>query len=167
MEGAITILDSERAFKMLERIACQIEENCYPEKELIILGIDDKGLWLAQQLQSLLTGKISCTIESATCQDKSKDSATVVFSASNFPAGKTWLVVDDVLYSGRTLFITIAGLIPYSPKRILSAVLIDRGHRQIPVSADFTGMVLATTLQEKVKVEIDISNKEIKGYLVG
>ncbi|MCL4105588.1 UNVERIFIED_CONTAM: hypothetical protein GTU68_057463 [Idotea baltica] len=81
-------------------------------------------------------------------------------------AGLPVLIVDDVLYSGRTMFYAIAAVVPLGPAKIQTAVLIDRGHRSIPVTHDFVGMLLSTSLQEHVSVEISPEKSSATAYIL-
>ena len=72
-----------------------------------------------------------------------------------FFAGKSVVVVDDVLYSGNTLLNVIAPLLNFQPSKIQTAILIDRGHRTMPVFSNIVGIELATSIQQHVFVEVN------------
>ena len=75
--------------------------------------------------------------------------------------GKTVVLVDDVLFSGRTIRAALAALNDYGrPKRIQLAVLVDRGHRELPIKADFVGKNMPTALSEKVQARIGVNGEE-------
>ena len=81
-------------------------------------------------------------------------------------SNKPVVVVDDVLYSGSTLLNVVAILLQAGPKTLRTAVLIDRGHRTMPVSADFVGMELATTIQQHVSFEISSDQTNAQAFLL-
>ena len=84
---------------------------------------------------------------------------------ADFFEGKIVVVVDDVLYSGNTLLNVIAPLLNANPRKIQTAILIDRGHRTMPVFSNIVGLELATTLQQHVFVEIDEVNDTAEAFL--
>ena len=74
------------------------------------------------------------------------------------------ILVDDVLNSGRTLVFSLARILEFNPKRISTYVLVDRIHRNFPVKADHVGMSLATTIKERV--ELELNGREAYAYLI-
>lgn len=162
----IQILDGQIAGYLLDTIALQVEEDLYPETELVIIGIDVRGMHLAGEIgQRLSSGnRVRYSLYQAGTERVGYTSAeTYLPDDIKIHAGQSVLVVDDVLYSGRTLFLTIHQVLKYQPGKVRVAVLIDRGHRKFPLDADFVGKRLGTTLQEHVAVEIH--EGQIEAYL--
>lgn len=167
-DKSILILDQQQAEAKIARLAAEILEQTYPEKELLLVGIDTKGEIIARKIASLLekSSDIRLTILKA-IPDRKNDSTlglqiTALQSAE--VSGKTVLIVDDVLYSGKTIYYTLEQVMQANPAKVQAVVLIDRGHRSFPVHADYTGMELGTTLQEHIRVEISPEG-EIKAFL--
>lgn len=159
-EDKVKILDQPAIAARLKRMAYEVFEATYQEKKLIIIGIDERGGYLADKLSGFL--KEISPQEILLVQaylDRASDPGTIGIELSIDDIGllenQAILVVDDVLYSGYTMLNVVAILLQAGPKMIQTAALIDRGHRKMPVSPDFVGMELATTIHQHVKVEID------------
>lgn len=162
------ILSSAAAKARLKRIAYEVYEANYGNDELVILGIDERGGFLAEQLRKYLT-EISPIKTRLILAKKVEDPDGITIEseeAREVIEGKAVLIVDDVLYSGRTLFQTIAAVMELDPVRVQTAVLIDRGHRSIPVTHDFVGMLLSTSLKQHVSVEISPETQSATAYLL-
>lgn len=164
----ILILNNQQAEAKIARIAAEILEQTYPEKELILVGIDSKGEIIARKLATLIENNMGRKIHILKAIPVRKNDSTISLQIPELPsvnaAGKTVLIVDDVLYSGKTIYYTLEKIMQANPSKVQAVVLIDRGHRSFPVHADYTGLELGTTLQEHIQVEID-SNREVKAYL--
>ncbi len=162
------ILSSSAAKARLRRIAYEVYEANYENDELVILGIDVRGGYLAEQIQKLLTEISPITTHLITAK-KDEQAGEIIIEENNAKAiiaGKAVLIVDDVLYSGRTLFHAIASVMEHSPAKVQTAVLIDRGHRNVPVTHDFVGMLLSTSLKQHVSVEISPDTHSATAYLI-
>lgn len=165
----VPILDQVGIYARLRRMAYQIYEANFLEAELILIGIDQRGGFLARELVAYL--EQICPIPLTLVQsqlDRVSDSESLGIDLSidiEDMKGKPLVVVDDVLYTGRTLLNVVAILLQAQPKSIQTAILIDRGHRSLPVAADFVGLELATTLHQQVTVEIDEPAGRIQAYL--
>ena len=157
----IQILNDIQVKQILKRIAYQVFENNFNEKELIIGGIDGNGFLVAQMLHEQLSAisklKISLIKISVNKKDPSEKNLTVNDDKIKL-AGKNILLVDDVLNTGRTMIYALLPFIRAHSNKIHTAVLVDRDHKSFPVSADFIGISLSTTLQEHITVTI-VKNK--------
>jgi len=152
--SALRILDPARTQATLRRMAFELAERCYGQARVSLRGVSIRGEALALRLATELNGVGGIEV-------------TVLSQADAVPTGLPLVLVDDVLYSGRTLLSTLAALAPLAAElpQILVAVLIDRGHRRYPVSADVVGVQLATTLQQYVRVEVSEGSPEIDTWL--
>ena len=148
------ILDQTRIEQTLCRMAYEIYENNVQEEALIVLGIRDNGSILADHLSQLLTQISPLQIIRADVSLDKVHPKDVVLSSSMDFNGKNILVVDDVAHSGKTLLYSMKPLLVFLPKRIQTAVLVDRMHKSFPVMIDYTGHCLSTTLQENIRVHI-------------
>ena len=158
---SIQILDQAQIKQKIDRIAYQILEDCFDEKEIIIAGIASRGYVFAQKLEKVLCkiSKINCTLVEITLD---KDSNNLVAS-TNIPVSqcknKTIILVDDVLNSGRTLLYGLSVFLNIPTKKIRTAVLVDRSHKLFPISTDYAGYTISTVSQEHISVVFD-KNKE-------
>ena len=158
---SIQILDQAQIKQKIDRIAYQILEDCFDEKEIIIAGIASRGYVFAQKLEKVLSkiSKIKCTLVEITLD---KDSNNLVAS-TNIPVSqcknKTIILVDDVLNSGRTLLYGLSVFLNIPTKKIRTAVLVDRSHKLFPISTDYAGYTISTVSQEHLSVVLD-KNKE-------
>jgi pyrimidine operon attenuation protein/uracil phosphoribosyltransferase len=167
-QNSLRILDQSEIHARLKRMAYEIYENNYHQTELIVIGIDERGGFIAEKLAALLEELSPLKIHLVDAEvDRSEAMAGVSFSAEwDELAGKPILVVDDVLYSGFTMLSVVSILLQLEPTTIQTAVLIDRGHRKFPVSADYLGLVLATTLHQHVSVRIAEDEANVEVFLV-
>jgi len=150
------ILNSVQVKQIIKRLAYEIFENNYQERELIIAGIFDKGYLLADLLYNELKTITSSIQFSLLKVELDKNSLTQSEIKLNIPKeslkDKAIVLVDDVLNSGRTLAYSLKPFLNIEIKKIMVAVLVDRGHKSFPVSADFIGYSLSTTLKEHIEV---------------
>ncbi|MBX7242799.1 MAG: phosphoribosyltransferase [Bacteroidia bacterium] len=156
--GRTIILSQPEIAAKLKRMTFEIYEQNFGEEEIILIGIEFRGGYLAEKTRELLSlvAPFRVYIYPSVIDREKTSGMMEIIGPGGLPSltGKTVIVIDDVLYSGRTLLSVVAQLLPLSPKRIQTMVLIDRGHRQMPVSPDYVGMELATTLQQHVSFEI-------------
>lgn len=162
------ILNNEEILQKTRRIAYQVLEDNYEEKELIIIGIQPNGYKYASQLKSEIEAinsvKVSL-IELTLNKNQPLESAIELNTGKLKLDGKVILLVDDVANTGKTMYYAIKPLLEFLPKKVQAAVLVDRQHKIFPVTPDFVGLSLSTTLQEHIHVEFDSNNKAI-AYLV-
>ena len=143
------ILQHSAIEAILKRMAYQLYEQNYDSDSLVFISIGERGRVLTKSLIAHLQ-KISPIIPDY-IEGTISPAYTVVFSPElNNLKGKKVVVVDDVLHTGRTMLTVVCEILVHQPSSIQVAVLVDRGHRTLPVSPDFVGIRLATTLQEHV-----------------
>ncbi|SKA34366.1 pyrimidine operon attenuation protein / uracil phosphoribosyltransferase [Chitinophaga eiseniae] len=154
MESRNIILTQDIIQKKIERIAYEIYELNSDGTDIILAGIWDRGMVVArkiaavlEQISPLKTSIISLHLDKQH-PDEVKVSEDIDFN------DKVVVVVDDVANSGRTMLYALKPLLAYLPKKIQTAVLVDRRHKSFPLSVDFVGYSLATTLQDMVLVEM-------------
>jgi pyrimidine operon attenuation protein/uracil phosphoribosyltransferase len=162
MAESIVILNSQATQRALTRIAHEIAERNETSSDVVLVGIQRGGVPLAQKLCGLLgdiwkhpvpCGKLDVSMH----RDDLGQRAAPDVQPTTIPfdvTGKTVVFVDDVLFSGRTIRAAMDSLNDFGrPKRIQLAVLIDRGHRELPIKADFVGKNVPTAPGEKVIVK--------------
>jgi len=158
MPNEEAIIMTPRKFgQKLERMAYEIFEDNYNEKELLIAGINTKGYFMADKLAERL--RAISPIEVALCNVRLDPSDPVSSPVSvDLPyeiTGKSIIVVDDVANTGRTLMYALKPFLKFTPKKIKLAVLVDREHKRYPVFCDFVGLSLSTTFHEHVEVNLN------------
>ncbi len=144
------ILGKERIERTLARLACEVDERNQGTEGLILFGVVPKGILVAQALArhiSEIAGRSVVPVP-LDLEDPSQKPEDVT--------GKVVVIVDDVLYTGRTAHRAVAAVCEMgSPARIQLMVLIDRGHREVPLQPDYVGRKLQTKYRERVDVDAE------------
>jgi len=166
------VLEANDVERTLRRIAHEIVEKNPDAADLAIVGIHTGGVHLADRLTAMIGGLIgsppaSGEIDISFYRDdigiRESDYQPIVHSTRlDFPlAGRTVVLVDDVLLTGRTVRAAIEALFDYGrPARIQLAVLCDRGHRELPIRPDYVGKNLPTSRSEQVSVRLKETDGE-------
>jgi pyrimidine operon attenuation protein/uracil phosphoribosyltransferase len=179
MARARTVLEAPEITRVMTRIAHEVLERNKGADDLVILGIPTRGVPLAHRLAKRIAevegtqvpvGALDVTMY----RDDLRQHPVRTLERTDIPAGgvedQTVVLVDDVLYSGRTIRAALDALNDLGrPRAVRLAVLVDRGHRELPIRADFVGKNLPTSLAERVSVllsehdgrdEVRISDQE-------
>ena len=163
MSEATLILNSTALQRALTRVAHEIAERNVSGAELVLIGVQRGGVFLAARLAVLLREIWGQpvpvgTLDVSMHRDDLGHQAAPAVHPTDIPfdiTGKTVVLVDDVLFSGRTTRAALDALNDFGrPKRVQLAVLIDRGHRELPIKADFVGKNVPTSLRESVNVQL-------------
>ena len=164
MPETISILSAPAIQRALTRIAHEIVERNDNPAELVLVGIQSGGVPVAQRLAQCLgeiwkqPAPVGCLDVSMHRDDLAQRAAPEIRPTS-IPfdvTGKTVVLVDDVLFSGRTIRAAMDSLNDFGrPSKIQLAVLIDRGHRELPIKADFVGKNVPTSPTEKIHVRLN------------
>jgi pyrimidine operon attenuation protein/uracil phosphoribosyltransferase len=161
---ARTVLQQADIARALTRISHEILESNRGSSDLVLLGIPTRGVLLAQRIGAILdsiepgTGTVGA-LDVTMYRDDLAKNPTRAPSPTDIPAGgidgKTVILVDDVLYSGRTIRSALDALSDLGrPRAVRLAVLVDRGHRELPIRADFVGKNLPTSAEERIFVRL-------------
>jgi pyrimidine operon attenuation protein/uracil phosphoribosyltransferase len=166
----LSALDIDRA---IVRISHEIVEANRGLDDLVIVGIPTRGVILAERIAKALSKsypsvdptKIVGSLDITAYRDDLAQRATKASGTTSLPIdsvdGKTVVLVDDVLYSGRTVRAALDALSELGrPRAVRLAVLIDRGHRELPIRADFVGKNLPTSASERIYVRLEESDGE-------
>lgn len=158
------ILDKDAIDRALERMAHEILEKNRLIEEIAVIGIKNRGAYLGMRLADKIqniagtrppVGALDITLYR---DDLTQVSEQPVVHATEIPFDierKKIILVDDVLYTGRTVRCALDALIDYGrPGQIQLAVLIDRGHRELPIRADYVGKNVPTSLKEVIEVKL-------------
>ncbi|AUD05151.1 phosphoribosyltransferase family protein [Spirosoma pollinicola] len=149
------ILNAEQIRQKIRRIAFQIYENNFDESALLLAGISGEGYVLAQALAKELHAIAPFSVNLIKIDlDKAQKAQPAVQAdqPERVYTNSVVIVVDDVLYTGRTLAFSLQPFLVVPVRKLQVAVLIDRNHPLFPVSADYKGYELSTTLTEHVDV---------------
>ena len=161
MKNKKYILSAEVANKKLRRMALQVVEQNYNEKQLILIGIKKNGTVIAekicQYLKDVFGGEI---IVLELTIDKKKPAAISLSAGMDFN-DKTIVLIDDVANSGRTMLYALKPLLEQLPKKIQTLALVERTHKTFPVEVDYIGLSVSTTTDEHIYVEVE--NGEVTG----
>lgn len=159
------ILTQDVIEKKIKRIAYEIYEHNSDEQEIILAGIWDRGMILAEKIAAILQEISPLRIRLLQLNlDKQRPEAVILSEEMDFN-GRTIVLVDDVANSGRTMLYALKPFLQFLPKKIQTAVLVDRKHKSFPLSVDFVGYSLATTMQDMVMVDME-ENEIRSAYLV-
>ena len=162
------LLDSGAMARALSRIAHELIERSTALEDVVLVGIHTRGLPLAERLQGLVgersglelpVGALDITLHRDDASIRNGGEARPqVAGATEVPVpldGRTVVLVDDVLSTGRTIRAAIDTLLELGrPERIQVAVLVDRGHRELPIRPDYVGKNLPTARDERVQVQL-------------
>jgi pyrimidine operon attenuation protein/uracil phosphoribosyltransferase len=162
----VQILSNEDVKQKTIRIAYQIVENNYDEKELVLVGIKPNGHIYAQQLKKEIEAidDIKVTLIGLTLDKHNPLDSEIKLESNLSLNDKSVIVVDDVANTGKTLYYALKPIMEFAPRKVQAVVLVDRQHKLFPVSADFIGLSLSTTLHEHILVEFD-EKKQSTAYL--
>ena len=164
MNDKLTVLTFSQIEQKITRLAWEIYEQNFNEKEIILVGIDKKGLFLASELSKKINSisEISTNF-SELLIDKSLDinNSMSLSISDHILKDKVVILVDDVLNSGKTLMYSSKLFLNTSLKKLSVLVLIDRKHNLFPIKADFIGLSLSTTLKEYIEVDLFSKNRGV------
>ncbi len=177
MKDCGTILNDKEMSRTLERLAVEIIERRGDNKRLAILGIQRRGADLAERLKRLLDerlrkkiplGKLDINLYRDDWTTNLSLSPIINCSEIGFDIeGASIVLVDDVLYSGRTIRAALEAILDYGrPKRVELLVLVDRGNRELPIQADYVGKKVNTSGKQHVNVLVAERDDEDRVYLV-
>ncbi|MCR8869984.1 bifunctional pyr operon transcriptional regulator/uracil phosphoribosyltransferase PyrR [Peribacillus frigoritolerans] len=160
------VLDEQAISRALTRIAHEIIEKNKGIEDCVLIGIRTRGIFLADRLAKRINqiegkeielGELDITLYRDDLSKKSNDGEPIV-KGSDIPANitdKKVILVDDVLFTGRTVRAAMDALVDLGrPSQIQLAVLVDRGHRELPIRADFVGKNVPTSQSEKITVTL-------------
>lgn len=164
-EERLTILDARAMSRALQRMAVEILELAHGTDDLVLIGIQRRGVELADRIARLIEKDEGVSVPRGALDitlyrdDLGTVGPNPVIGETHIPgdlAGKHAVIVDDVLYTGRTVRAALDELADFGrPKRISLCVLVDRGGRELPIQADIVGKTVKAAPGERVDVLVD------------
>ncbi len=157
------IMNQEDVRRALARVAHGILERNRGGEDLVIVGIHTRGVYLARRIAANLAEFEGVEVPVATLdvslyRDDNRVRTQLKLQPTDIPMGiqgKRVILVDDVLYTGRTVRAAMDALVDFGrPQQVQLAILLDRGHRELPIRADYVGQNLPTAIRERVKVRL-------------
>jgi pyrimidine operon attenuation protein/uracil phosphoribosyltransferase len=171
--AGVPIMDAEAIRRALRRIAHEIIEGNPNRESVVLAGIPSRGVELARRIAAFIreiektdvdTGVIDVAMHR---DDVGTRKELPVVHASKLPVpleDRTVIIVDDVLYTGRTVRAAMDAINSFGrPARIQLAVLVDRGHRELPIRPDYVGKNLPTAMREQIQVRLQETDNESDG----
>ena len=169
-QAAVPIMDAEAIRRALRRIAHEIIERNPPLEKVVLAGIPSRGVEIARRIAAFIHEIEKIDIETGVIDvamhrdDVGKRPELPRVHASKLPLPleeRTIIIVDDVLYTGRTVRAAMDAINSFGrPARIQLAVLIDRGHRELPIRPDYVGKNLPTATREQIQVRLQNVDQE-------
>jgi len=158
----LQILSHEDVVSRIRRMGYEIYERNYTEEEVTLIGIDERGGYIAEQLAAVVkeisplkVARHQVDMEQLVRAGKTGPLSLQITTKVESLSDKVVIVVDDVLYGGNTMLNVVSHLLEAAPRKIQTAVLIDRGHRLMPIAPNYVGMELATSIQEFISFEVN------------
>lgn len=168
MQQKATILNKEQIKQKINRLAYQVYEENYDEKEMLVIGIADRGAILAKRLVKKLKAISDIKITLSEIKINKRNPIEKLNEIKLSPGeykNKNILIVDDVLNTGKVLMYACGYFLSVPIKKMQTLVLVDRNHHHFPISATFVGVSLSTTLKEHVSVMLSEKGDEDVAYL--
>ncbi len=162
MGHKIELLSAKQADMKLTRLAYEIFEKNIEKKQLVLAGIADRGVDIARLLKEKLSNISDISVELTTINIDKKNPIDCRLKETNFDyVNKTIIIIDDVANSGQTMCYALKLFLDKLVESIQVTVLIDRKHKKFPISSDYVGIQISTTVQNHITVEMN------KGKIVG
>ena len=158
MQEKNKIMDAINIQKTVKRIAFQIYENHFEEQQLILAGIAQNGIVLGKRIQAELEeiSNIEVLFIEIKIDKKNPRKEIILSETLEICKNKSVVVVDDVLNTGSTLIYAVSHFLSIKLKKIQTAVLVNRNHKNFPIKGDFKGLSLSTSVKERIDVTFGI-----------
>ena len=157
-EERMLVLDENKILQKIRRVSHEIYENNFKESELILAGIEGQGYTFASLIEKELKklAPIKLTLVRITVEKSDPMHSDVEIDVDPSVANKkSMIIIDDVLNTGKTVLAAFKPFLNIRLKKVQTAFVVDRNHKQFPVSADFVGYSLSTTLKDHIEVNLE------------
>lgn len=155
MQDKKYILDARVADKKLRRMALQVVEQNYNATQLVLIGIKQNGIVIAEKIRQHLKDVFNGEVLVLELSMDKKHPAEITLSEKIEFTGKVILLIDDVANSGRTMLYALKPLLEKFPEKIQTLALVERTHKTFPIAVDYVGVSVSTTLDEHIFVEVN------------
>ena len=152
------IITADTAAKKMQRMAYEIVEHNIGEQQILIAGIKENGLIIAVKIKEYLEKIFDGDIQVLEINLDKKNPKKIDIPGDYDFNEKVIIIADDVANTGRTLSYAVKPFLDFYPKKIQTLVLVERGHREFPVSPDYVGLTVSTAIDEKIIVETKEKN---------
>lgn len=161
IDGRRELLSAQELERTIERLASQVLESAGESRDLVLLGIPTRGVALAHVLAERLAHRCGHTIDCGSLdptfhRDDLERIGTRLVQPTDLPValeGRQVVLVDDVIFTGRTVRAALEALQAWGrPRRVRLLVMVDRGHRELPIQPDFCGRAVPTSRHESIQV---------------
>ena len=169
-DSSVPIMDAEAIRRALRRVAHEIVERNPDLKSVVLAGIPSRGVEITRRIAEFIRASEKIDIDTGVVDvamhrdDVGTRAELPVVRESKLPLpleGRTVIILDDVLFTGRTVRAAMDAISSFGrPARIQLAVLVDRGHRELPIRADYVGKNLPSAASEKVRVRLEQTDGE-------
>jgi pyrimidine operon attenuation protein / uracil phosphoribosyltransferase len=169
-DSSVPIMDAEAIRRALRRIAHEVVERNPDLKSVVLAGIPSRGVEIARRIAEFIRASENVDVDTGIVDvamhrdDVGTRTELPIVRESKLPLpleGRTLIIVDDVLFTGRTVRAAMDAISSFGrPARIQLAVLVDRGHRELPIRADYVGKNLPSAASEKVRVRLEHTDGE-------
>ncbi len=149
------ILGEDAVRRKIKRMALEVAEQNAGEKELVIAGIVGNGEKVARSIANELKNVSPLTVIVITIVLNKRTLGDVTLDPIMEIKDKIVIIADDVANTGKTMFYALKPFLEAAPKKIQTLCLVERSHKQFPIQTDYTGLSIATTLQEHIAVETE------------
>jgi len=156
------LLNKQEILRKVRRIAYQIYEDNFSEKEIVLAGVYKGGYLFAKLLKEVFEeiSPIQTHLVKITLDKKQPLQSEISLDCEiSFLENKTVILIDDVLYTGRTLAYSLKPFLNVRIKKLQTAVIVNRSHTNFPISANYVGYALSTTLNNHIQVILDNEEK--------
>jgi pyrimidine operon attenuation protein / uracil phosphoribosyltransferase len=176
MKIKVKVIDKLGLHRIITRISHEILERNKGSKNLVLIGMKTRGEFLAKRVYSMIKeidgkeiplGFLDVTLYRDDFRTRFKQPEVSVSNITSDISEKNVILIDDVLYTGRTVRAALDALMDFGrPTTIQLFVLVDRGHRELPIKADYVGKNIPTSINEEIKVKMEEIDGEDAIYLI-
>lgn len=158
------VLNASSADKKLRRMALEIAERNEGENEIIIIGIKENGIYIANKIEEYLRPHFGGQLRTIALTINKKNPTEVILSENVVLENKLVLLIDDVANSGRTMLYSLRPLLLKFPSQIQTLALVERTHKMFPIALNYVGLSVSTTKEENIVVTVE-DGKIISAFL--
>jgi len=148
------ILNTPAAEAKLHRMAIELAERNQHSDSLVLIGIRENGILIANHIAELLPAYFSGPVQVLSLSINKRDPGEVSLDKDISIEGRSVILIDDVANSGRTMLYALPAIINRKPRQVETLALIERSHKKFPVAVNYVGLSIATTSEEHIEVEM-------------